>query len=74
MDKTANANEIAQYRTKCRDFEWRQSLKEGDVLDACDTSQVWYNVTVLDTRDVEIDAERKCKEVYIGKICSLIKV
>ena len=32
------------------DFEWRLNLKVGDVLDVCDTHQVWYNSTVLEKK------------------------
>ncbi len=35
-------------KTKTKDdYEWRLNIKVGDVIDCCDTSNVWYNSTVL---------------------------
>jgi len=61
---------MAPFKTRCKDFEWRESLKVGDQLDACDTSNVWYNVTVLDTREKQISEDKVAKEVYIGILFS----
>jgi len=61
-----NAHEIAEYGTKCKDFEWRMNLKTDDELDACDTSNVWYNVTVLNERTNTIAEGKEFKELFIG--------
>jgi len=66
IDKENNAHEISPYKSKCKDFDWRLSIKAGDQIDACDTSQVWYNATVLSDREVKIDPERSIKEIFIG--------
>jgi len=58
---------LAPYKTKCHDFEWRQNIQENDEVDACDTSHVWYNATVLATRTLPSDDGNSIKELYIGK-------
>ncbi len=32
------------------DFEWRYSIKTGDLLDALDSEAIWYKSTVLDMK------------------------
>ena len=68
LSKAANAHEIAPYKTKCKDFEWRLALKTGDELDACDTSNVWYNVTILDERMNTTNQGKEYKELFIGNL------
>ena len=42
----------------CKDFDWRKTLKIGDVIDVSDTANVWYNATVLKTfEEVDEDTE-----------------
>ena len=54
----------------CKDFDWRKTLKIGDVIDVSDTANVWYNATVLKTfEEVDEDTGIKVFEVYIGKFC-----
>lgn len=65
LSKTANANEIAPYKKRCTDYEWRENLNDGDEVDASDTSNVWYNATVLRTRIRKVD-EKNIKEIFIG--------
>jgi len=66
IEKTNNAHEIAPYKSRCKDFDWRLSIKKGDVIDVCDTSHVWYNATVLQEREFTIDEDKPIKEIYIG--------
>lgn len=42
------------------------NLKTDDELDACDTSNVWYNVTVLNERTNTIAEGKEFKELFIG--------
>jgi hypothetical protein len=65
IEKQSNVHEIAPFKTRCHDFEWRNSLKPGDEIDACDTTSVWYNATVLDTRTIG-EGDKAFKEVKIG--------
>jgi hypothetical protein len=58
---------MAPYQSKCKDFDWRLSLKEGDEIDCCDTSHVWYNATVLKQRENTFEDNRSVKEIFIGK-------
>ena len=51
--------------TYCEDFEWREQLKAHDKVDVCDTTNVWYSSTVLDTRTLNEDG-KEIKEVHIG--------
>lgn len=52
--------------TFCEDFEWRENLKANDLVDVCDTTNVWYSSTVLDSRTLNEDG-KEIKEVLIGK-------
>ena len=64
-----SANEIAPYKTKCTDFEWRMNLKQGDELDALDTTNSWYRATVIDVRtDLNCKADKEYKSVLIGTV------
>lgn len=51
--------------TYCEDFEWREKLKPGDKVDVSDTTNVWYQSTVIDVRTINEDG-KEIKEVYIG--------
>ncbi len=42
-----NSFEIAEKGTMSEDYDWRLELKVGDLLDVCDTTNVWYTSTVL---------------------------
>jgi hypothetical protein len=33
--------------SRCCDWEWRKNLKEKDIVDACDSVQIWINSTIL---------------------------
>ena len=46
--------DLAQYDTKSTGDEWRRELKTGDVIDAFDSTRIWYAATVLD-RTYRID-------------------
>lgn len=52
------------------DFDWRLNLKKGDIIDVCDTSNVWYNSIILDTRTTVIEA-KEIKEVFVGLILKI---
>ncbi|KAL4443131.1 hypothetical protein ABPG74_002198 [Tetrahymena malaccensis] len=59
--------ELRQHKSRCFDFEWRQSLEPDMVIDVCDTACVWYQSTILDTRRVIIEGfQEPIKELYIG--------
>jgi hypothetical protein len=58
--------DIAPFKTKTPDFEWRLSLKTGDLIDCSDIPGVWYNSTILNSRvTVEKDGV-EVPEVYVG--------
>ena len=63
LDKINNANEIAPYQSKCKDYEWRMGLKVGDEIDGCDTAHVWYNATILDVRENQSEDGELLKEI-----------
>ena len=65
LDKVTSANELAPFGTKTSDYEWRMSIQKGDIIDVCDTSNVWYNSTVIDVR-VEEDGENEIKQIFVG--------
>jgi len=46
-----NSWEIAPLASKCSDWDWRMNLKAGDIIDACDTQNIWYNSTVLEVNE-----------------------
>lgn len=48
-----------------RGNEWRESLKEGDRIDCCDTMQNWYQATILNRREIKVGNEL-IKEVQVG--------
>lgn len=37
--------------SRCTDFDWRLSLKVGDICDVSDSQNVWYHSTVLKVKD-----------------------
>lgn len=65
LDKTVSVNEIMPFKSKTPDYEWRLGIKIGDIIDVCDTSNVWYNSTVLDINTEEIDG-MEVKSVLVG--------
>ncbi len=71
-EKSSNIHEIAPYQSKCKDWDWRMSLKVNDELDASDTTNVWYNATVLEERKLPIEEDRYYREVKIGTQIQLI--
>jgi hypothetical protein len=68
IEKVGHAHEIAPQGTKCTDFDWRLSIKVGDIIDACDTTSVWYHSTVMQERESMIDEQKSIREIYIGRI------
>ena len=67
VDKANNAQEIAPYKTRCTDHDWRLNLKVGDEIDTCDTSHVWYTSTVLEVRE-QGESDKYYKEIKIGNL------
>lgn len=45
----------------CLDFDWRMSLKEGDLVDCCDGYGAWHSGTV-----VQVKTKENGKVVKIG--------
>lgn len=39
--------QLALYRSKSKDFEWRMQLKAGDLVDCEDSFGSYYNATIL---------------------------
>lgn len=60
------SNEIGPYRKHSSGDMWRENLKPGDLVDCFDSSNFWYNSTVLDRRVVINTNETQTVEVYIG--------
>ncbi|EAR94410.2 ubiquitin carboxy-terminal hydrolase (macronuclear) [Tetrahymena thermophila SB210] len=60
--------DIREKGSKCPDeeMEWRLQLKEGDLVDCCDTSHVFYNSTVLQVKEIEDEQGYTIKQVYVG--------
>ena len=53
--------------TYTSDYEWRQNLEEGDLIDAVDNEMDWYKSYVLKTRETQVEGEDKpVKEVYVA--------
>ncbi|KRW99755.1 Armadillo-type fold [Pseudocohnilembus persalinus] len=70
-DRTINLHhfEIFPRGEKCKDYEWRYNLKEGDEFDCVDNNNVWYRSTALQFREREIETDginRKIKEVFVA--------
>ena len=61
-----NSCDIAELGTMSIDYEWRENLKKGDLLDVCDTTHVWYNSTVLDRKKRVGERGDEIIEVKIG--------
>lgn len=66
IEKSSGANEIMPFGSKTEDFEWRMNIKAGDIIDVCDTSNVWYNSTVLKEAVEEVQPGHQIKEIFIG--------
>ena len=58
--------EIMPLGTRCNDFDWRLALKPGDVIDCSDTSNVWYQSTVLQRNDANQDPKNIIPLVKVG--------
>ena len=54
-DFTLYSPEIARYDTKSKGDAWRLLLKPGDIVDAYDTTKVWYSSTVLEKEVREME-------------------
>jgi hypothetical protein len=54
-DLTRYSVEIARYNTMSEGDEWRKELKVGDLIDAYDTTKVWYSSTIIDKEIKEED-------------------
>ena len=52
---------IAPYKSKSSNFDWRMSLKEGDLVDCEDHYGGWYSSTVLEV--VEKEENKKIAKV-----------
>ena len=37
---------VAPHQTKCKDWEWRNNIKAGDLVHVLDNFGAWYNATV----------------------------
>ena len=42
------SSDLAEYNTKSEGDEWRCELKAGDVIDAFDSTRIWYAATVTE--------------------------
>ena len=59
--------EVQPVGTRTVDYEWRMNLQVGDVIDCCDTTEVWYNSTILDRRVLPSKKQNKSYlEVKVG--------
>jgi hypothetical protein len=60
---------MAPLGTYTEDFDWRLSLKKGDLVDVLDSSNarygVWYTCTILETR-ANYYSEEEFLEVEVG--------
>ena len=54
------------FGTKTQDYDWRMSIKVGDIIDVCDTSNIWYNSTVLDVSIQKTSEDTEIKQVFVG--------
>jgi len=58
--------EVAPFESKTKElFEWKSSLKEGDLVDANDKS-VWNKSTIFKVDEEVIGAGRSFKSAFIG--------
>jgi hypothetical protein len=46
----ADSNEIAPYKSKSTDFEWRMHLDVGMVVDVQDSFGGWYQGTIVEVK------------------------
>ena len=58
--------DIYQQGIKCRDFKWREQIRVGEELDACDSMGIWYMSTVLEKRSKRTDGCRKIQQIKVG--------
>ena len=49
-----------------KDFEWRETLKIGDIVDVCDTFSTWFPSTILDLVEKQ-ENDITYKVAFIGK-------
>lgn len=69
LNRMLNMNEIASYKTKCTDFDWRMNLKQGDELDVLDMTCMWHSATVEDVRTI---LNPKTNETYKSVLIGII--
>lgn len=58
--------ELAPAGTMTKDSSWRKDLREGSLVDAFDSENLWYNSTVLDRRSVATDNDCLKVEVLVA--------
>ena len=61
-----NSFEIEKKGTMSEDYEWRLALQPGDLIDVCDTTNVWYTSTVLERKIRQGDRGDDIIEIKIG--------
>lgn len=54
------------YGSKTPEYDWRLTINKGDIIDVCDTSNVWYNSTVLDVRATQGEDDHDVREIHVG--------
>jgi hypothetical protein len=57
---------IAPLRTYTDDFDWRYTLKAGDLLDCMDSEREWYKCTILETRLSQNPDGEAVPEVHVA--------
>ena len=57
--------DIAPIGTRSKDFEWRESLQKGDLIDCYDTASVWYRSTILARKELNL-GEGKMIQVHVA--------
>lgn len=56
-----NSYMIAPYKSKSQNFDWRMSLKAGDLVDCQDHYGGWYSSTILEI--LEKDNNKKIAKI-----------
>ena len=57
--------ELAPLGSHSLDWDWRKNLSVNDEIDVCDPSNIWYESTILNKRQIKQN-DRKITEIYIG--------
>ena len=57
--------EIARYEQMSKDDEWRNNLKVSDLIDAFDSTKIWYASTIVATNTIVSD-DRQIPQVKVG--------